>query len=378
MDSPSRVSAFTEPTVSLHDRLRRAMPRVVVTPLLIAANVLVFLAMLLHGEGGSGGVAPGSLPLEWGANFGPATQDGEWWRLASAMFLHFGFLHLGMNMWALWDGGQYVERMFGRARFTGIYALAGITGNLLSLVVHSGRGVSGGASGAIFGLYGALLSFLWRERRTLPPREFRWLFWGAALFSVAIIAFGLLVPGIDNAAHVGGFVSGALLGAALGPRASTERMWLSARLSVPLLLIVWLGLALRIPPPAYRWSDETAAREEIASFMDNEAAIARAWQEIIDESGNGASFDELAGRVDEDIVDSYERSFEHLAQVPVYAGLPSGPRIEALRVYAARRRDASRLLVDGLREGDASKVREAIVLEKRRLRQQGVPQTKGK
>ena len=122
------------------------------------------------------------------------------------MFLHFGAVHLTLNMWALWDGGQLVERMYGHARFAGIYFSSGLTGNLLSLVAHKGLAVSGGASGAIFGMYGALLVFLWRERRNLHPHEFRWFFWGAAGFAVSHPFLGLLITGIDNAAHIGGFL----------------------------------------------------------------------------------------------------------------------------------------------------------------------------
>lgn len=351
-------------TLSLHERLRRRMPNVRVTQALIVLNVLVFLASVLSGAGL--GMTPSEVPLAWGANFGPATQDGEWWRLGSAMFLHFGVVHLAMNMWALWDGGQLVERMFGRGRFLLVYLLAGVSGNLLSLVAHRGASVSGGASGAIFGLYGALLIYLWQERRHLHPREFRWLFWGAVVFSVAIIVIGVAFPMVDNAAHIGGFVCGLLAGMVLSPNkrsASLRRIAAGAAL----VLVASCGLLVsQIPPPAYRWSDEAAARREISEFLRNEASVARAWQEIVDESRRGdASFGELAGRIDSDITGSYERSFEHLSQVPVSPGLPSGPRIGMLRDYAAQRRDASRLLAEGLRDGDAAKVKAALALEGR-------------
>ena len=108
--------------------------------------------------------------------------------------------------------GQLVERMYGHARFAGIYFASGLTGNLLSLVAHRGLAVSGGASGAIFGMYGALLVFLWRERRSLHPEEFRWFFWGAAGFAAATLILGFLITGIDNAAHIGGFLTGILGG----------------------------------------------------------------------------------------------------------------------------------------------------------------------
>jgi rhomboid protease GluP len=350
---------------SLHELLRQRVSQVLVTQLLIGVNVLVFLAMLASGAGlwhSSNGVQ-----LAWGANFGPATQDGEWWRLGSAMFLHFGVLHLLMNLWALWDGGQLVERMYGHIRFAAIYFLSGIAGNLLSLVSHHGQAVSGGASGAIFGVYGALLVCLWRERRHLHPQEFRWLFWGASGFAAVTIVLGLMIPGIDNAAHSGGFLTGLLSGVGLAralipgevlPR--RQRLLAGGVFALALLLLVRL-----IPAPAYRWNDEILARKEISEFLKGDAAISREWQDILNESKrSGASFDELAGRIDTAIADRYEESFEQLSLIPVNPVLPSAAALEMLLQYAELRRDASRSLVAGLRSKDSRKIRDAIALEK--------------
>lgn len=163
--------------------------RVALTPILIFINLIVFGAMLAHGAGLWH--SPNNIQLAWGAGFGPATKDGEWWRLGSALFLHFGLVHLTMNMVALWEAGQLVERLYGRFRFIVVYFVGGITGNLASLIVQGDQAVSGGASGAIFGIYGALLVCLWRERRQIHPIEFRWLFGGAVLFSAAAAAMRL-------------------------------------------------------------------------------------------------------------------------------------------------------------------------------------------
>ena len=151
-----------------------------------------------------------------GERFGPATQDGQWWRLGSALFLHFGVLHLSMNLWALWDGGPLVERANGSPRFTAIYVGSGLAGNLLSLVIQGNQDVPGGGSGAIFGIYGALLVFLWRERQSVPAGEFRWLFLATRLFTLISTGLGLFVSGIDNSAHIGGLISGILLALLVG------------------------------------------------------------------------------------------------------------------------------------------------------------------
>lgn len=349
---------------SLHDLLRQRLPRVRVTQCLIGVNLLVFLAMLVNGAGLWH--SSNSVQLAWGANFGPATQDGEWWRLGSALFLHFGLLHLLMNMWALWDGGQLVERMYGHVRFAAIYFLSGVAGNLLSLVSHHDQAISGGASGAIFGVYGALLVCLWRERGQLHPEEFRWLFWGASAFALVTIVLGLLIPGIDNAAHCGGFLAGLLSGVGLA-RALIPgeivpwrpRLFAGGAFAAALLLLVSL-----IPPPAYHWSEEAMARKEISEFLKGDAAISRAWQDILKESRrSGATFDELAGRIDTAIGDRYEESFEQLSQLPDNPALPSAAMLKKLRQYAGLRRDSSRSLAEGLRSKDSRKIRDAIVLE---------------
>lgn len=335
---------------SLHAQLRQRVPRLRLTPLLIGVNVLVFGVMLTQGAGLWH--SPNHVQLAWGANFGPATQDGQWWRLASAMFLHFGVLHLLLNMWALWDSGQIVERLFGPLRFAAIYLLGGVAGNLLSLVVQQGKAVSGGASGAIFAVFGALLVGLWREREDLQPSEFRWLFWGAAGFAALSIAAGLFVDGIDNAAHVGGFVAGGLAAAALAQVLQRRRVSSApVRAGAALLLAGSTVLLLRlIPPPAYLWHEELQLRQEISAFLKEEARIGEAWRDIVqDGQHGGASFDELAGRIETAIGDRYAASFEQLSQAPDDPALPSAASLNALRHYVQQRRDASRQLAERLR-----------------------------
>ncbi len=349
------------PGLPLHELIARRTPDAWVTRLLIGANLLAFAALLLAGAGVWH--SSSAVQLDWGASFGPATKDGEWWRLGSAMFLHFGVVHLGMNMWALWDGGQLVERMYGHARFAALYAISGLTGNLVSLIVQGDRAVSGGASGAVFGVFGALLVFLWRERHQLRPHEFRWMFWGAAGFSVATIVFGFVVPGIDNAAHIGGFVTGVLAGMVFArPLNEDQGVPLRHRLlpaGVYLLVTVWL--ATHVPAPGYRWSEETAVRQEISQFLREDAAITSAWRDILEEGKRGGtSFDELAGRVDAVVAAPYEQSFEQLSNLHLTPGLPSAAALESLRHYAQQRRDASRAMAEGLRANDPAQIRDAL------------------
>lgn len=337
-----------------------------VTVALVGANLLVFAAMLAYGAGLWH--SPNGVQLAWGASFGPATKDGEWYRLGTAMFLHFGLVHLAVNMWALWDAGRLVERLYGRLRFATIYFASGLTGNLLSLIVQGERAISGGASGAIFGVYGALLTCLWRERRQVHPVEFRWLFGGAVVFSAATLGFGLLIPGIDNAAHIGGLISGAFIGAALASPLSADspRLGRLRWLAAGAFLLAVIALVFSIPAPSYRWREELQARTEIREFLGNEQRIAERWRTILDTGRReGASFDQLAGRIEADITQEYRESFEQLSALNLDPAAPSAMTLEVLRKYAQLRGDASHLLAEGLRRNDPERIREALEMARR-------------
>jgi rhomboid protease GluP len=349
---------------SLHDLLRQKVPSIPVTQLLIAINLIVFIAML--GGGADIWHSSNGVQLDWGANFGPAVQDGEWWRLGSALFLHFGVIHLALNLLALWDSGQLVERMYGHARFTGIYFSSGLAGNLLSLATNEGSAVSGGASGAIFGVYGALLIFLWRGRINIHPHEFRWLFWGAAGFAVITIALGLSVTGIDNAAHIGGFMTGIMGGIVLAQTDKVRAVSLHTRLFTGGIFALLIGVLIgQVPEPTYRWSEEVLVRKEIGEFLRDDVAIRDTWQNILNEGKqDDVSFNQMAGRIDTSVGDRYEESFEQLSNLPHNPALPSAATVEVLRHYAERRRDASRALAEGLRAGKPAQIMDALEMER--------------
>jgi len=334
------------------------LSRAPITLGLILANLALFLVMAALG-GGFWQSSQSGLQLAWGANFAPATQDGQWWRLGSALFIHFGLLHLGTNMVALWDAGQLLERSLGHARFLGLYLLAGLTGNLASLAAHGNQAVSGGASGAIFGVYGALVVALWLQRKHLSRQEFRWMFWSALLFTAISAAFGFLVPGIDNAAHLAGLAAGALLCLILFPGPRDRLVW---RLSAGALLAAAVaGLISHLPAPTYRWSHEQQARAEIRAFAAEDATLAQRWALILDEGRRGhLSFEQLADRLDRDIGIPYSESFSELSRLPNDPAMPSAPALNTLRDYAELRRDAARTMADGLRQHNPRRIREGL------------------
>ena len=360
--APVETPTSSQVTVaSLNDLMRSSARQAPVTTGLLVINLLVFAVMLAFGAGlwhtNSG------LQLAWGANFGPATQDGQWWRLFTALFIHFGIVHLGLNMWALWDVGRLVERLYGRLNFVVLYLASGVLGNLLSLVVQGNRAVSGGASGAVFSLYGALLVFLWRERKQVEPDEFRWLFGAASVFTLLTLGMGLVVPGIDNAAHVGGLLAGGLLGAVMArPWTAGSPSVVVGRWLAGLLLLASVALLVqRIPEPTYRFGEELRAREAIRAFLTEDQRISQKWDAILDSGRrNQATFDQLAGSIDTNVTAEYQHSFEQLMAASPGGAAPSAKTLAALQSYANLRADASRDLADGLRTKDVSKIRGAL------------------
>ena len=178
---------------------------------LLAINVVMFgLAHL------AGGTEDPDVLLDFGAMFGPLISQGEYWRLLTAMFLHSGFMHLGFNVFALFIFGQSVERSYGHAPFFLIYFLAGLAGSVTSYLFNS-IAIAAGASGAIFGVVGALGAFLLLQRRTFGKHAQNSLIGLAIIIGINII-IGLATPGIDNWAHGGGLVAGFILGLALSPQ----------------------------------------------------------------------------------------------------------------------------------------------------------------
>lgn len=189
---------------------RRSESTITLTQVLFGANLAVFLAMALA----SGSVLefPGRTMGAFGANFGPYTLSGQWWRLFTYMFLHGGLMHIAFNMWCLWDLGGLAENLYGRWTFGAIYLVTGIAGGVAS-VGWNPLSVSVGASGAIFGLAGALAASFYLGEFSLPRIAIQGTLRSLIFFIIFNVAFGSMFPGTDNACHVGGLVSGVVLGA---------------------------------------------------------------------------------------------------------------------------------------------------------------------
>ena len=195
------------------------------TKALISINVVVMIISIATGGsnaiagGGWGGLLGGSTPLtEWGAVlgsavYGPAGElalhgiaQGEWYRLFTAMFLHYGVLHLLMNMYALWFLGRDIERVLGPLRFVGLYLLAGLGGNVAAYLFSAPNGMTAGASTAVFGLMSGIFVLLKRLNLSVAP-----------ILPVIVInvIFTFVVSNLSVAGHLGGLAVGAAVAAIL-------------------------------------------------------------------------------------------------------------------------------------------------------------------
>lgn len=181
------------------------------TPILVDLNLLIFIAMMISG---ADFISPSSEILaNWGANFRPFISVGQYWRLITNCFLHIGILHLLFNMYALIYVGVLLEPMLGRSKFIAAYLLTGVAASLASIWWHE-QTISAGASGAIFGLYGVFLALLTTDLIEKETRKE--LLTSICIFIVYNLAYGMK-GGIDNAAHIGGLISGLIIGYTLTP-----------------------------------------------------------------------------------------------------------------------------------------------------------------
>ena len=212
--SPDQLENLTTPLNDLRaarefeETMKALQPHTWITYGLIAANVVIWVATLMQGAGFT--QSPAGKLLLWGGNAASEVQKGEWWRLLSATFLHSGFLHVTMNMLGLYSAGVTLERIYGKRLYLLIYLASGLAGSALSLHFSAQRVVSVGASGAVFGITGALLVAVFQHRDKLPKIFSRQTISGLTFFILYSLIEGFSKQGIDNAAHVGGLLGGCL------------------------------------------------------------------------------------------------------------------------------------------------------------------------
>jgi membrane associated rhomboid family serine protease/Flp pilus assembly protein TadD len=206
MDEQPIINATPPPAAPFFQRRYPPMA----TYVLVFLNVVIYALMEM-----SGGSKSPSVLLDFGASFGPFIRRGEYWRLVMPMFLHIGLPHLILNTIGLFVLGRILEPLYGYGRFAFLYVASGIGCAFLSMTLS--RGVSAGASGAIFGIAGAMLTVGFLHRHTVP-RRWRRAFGGGILPLIILnLGMGFAIPGIDNWGHVGGLFVGMIVSGVLPP-----------------------------------------------------------------------------------------------------------------------------------------------------------------
>jgi rhomboid protease GluP len=303
------------------------------TNLIIAANVLVFVAM---GFLGAGWIETGDMMVyvRYGANNGAVTTDGQWWRLFTSMFLHFGLLHLALNMWALFQVGHLVERLLGRAMYVLAYLGSGLCGGFATLIWNGDRVWSAGASGAVFGIFGVLGGFALRQRRTIPRSVLQPLLKSTLWFAGYNLLWGIAHPHIDNAAHIGGLLGGVVLGGVLAmpvdlearARLASRRMLAGAALTA---VLVAIGFSAS-PRFNYVLQEELEWEKAIESPLAKEHELLAQQKAVMAAFQNAGKSTELIQWMQEKAIPFYDRWIADLHAMKLTSGKETAQRRDAL------------------------------------------------
>jgi len=334
-------------------RLYAATPRVYATPVIIALNLIVFVAMLAMGVSIFGG-RPDDY-LKFGANFGPLTSGGEWWRLVTCTFIHGGILHLLFNMWALWDCGRLCERLFGNAWFIALYLFTGLCGSFASMLWRN-EAVSIGASGAVFGVFGALLAYTFRERGSIPPSMLSRLRISTSIFVTFSLFYGFANSGIDNAAHLGGLAAGCLMGfiAARPLEAAARARGHAQKIALAVVIAgVALPAALHFAPDTSRvYRQALGLQKAIDAFAVDERRLSAEFEAMVKQARDSKLDDKATLQALRDrLIPAWNEAVSRLAAIELDDRAPLRKDYDILMRYAQARRDMTAALADFLEAG---------------------------
>lgn len=328
-------------------------PSMGVTRIIVIANVAVFGTMVARGVSF---LNPDGLTLlGWGANFGPLTMNGQWWRLFTCMFLHFGIVHIGMNMWIFWGLARLAERLLGSVGFGIVYIVSGLAGGIASLAWNP-DGISAGASGAVFGTAGALLGFVVLRRDTIPDVMRKRMLKSMATFLMLNIVVGMSLPQIDMAAHAGGFVGGVVCGLIVSQPVAPGILAMRRfrNLMVVIAAAVMLPLAIVALPDAPQDINSEMQRLSLV-----ETQILKDFNTLQRLAASGAISDmEFADRIGRDVLPTWIKLRN---DVEGFLSLKYANKdyLERLIRYLRTREESWRLLIQGLQEQDQAKMKRA-------------------
>ncbi len=256
----------------------------------------------------AGGTTNDSTLLAFGVKANWLINQGQYWRFLTPVFIHIGLLPLAFNSYALWIVGPQVEKLYGGAKFVLLYLATGIVG-VAGSYFYRPEGVSAGASGAIFGLFGVLLVFGLRYRHNIPPFFRRAVGTGVLPVIVINLIIGFTIPAIDNSAHIGGLLSGMALAAVVPfqrPRSTTPAFFTTIQVALLALVVGsffevykhYDGPRLAIQNVYRGWGDLIGSRSSTAEFIEAingaERAFARSTRVL-----DGDQKSEAAGAIGE-------------------------------------------------------------------------------
>jgi len=360
----TQTGRFLEHWSAIRDfnlRLQSVSGRPWITAVIVAINIAVFVAMVI----GTKKLGQFTLPemLAWGANFGPLTVNGQWWRLFTALFVHLNLLHLALNMWALWNVGRLSERLFGRGTLLFLYVASGILASLTSVAWDPSLS-SVGASGAIFGVLGAFLAFLSRQRKQIPSVIVRKHWISTLAFVLFNLISGALQPGIDNAAHVGGLLGGFVLGYLLARPIDGEArthfplnrgLSAAAFIAIAVFAAIWqvkgIGSGLTIP--------EKFARTHSA-YISGEIENLQLWNALAVRASAGSISDaEIGQRFELDILPFWQAQKDQLEKENATLQGPSRAFALLVADFVNLRFQWASALIDATKNHDAGRAAEA-------------------
>jgi rhomboid protease GluP len=336
------------------DALLERTRRLAVTPAIVIVNVAIFLGLLF----GSGALSNPDTLVAWGASFGPRTTNGEWWRLATAAFVHGGALVLIINVAAIVQIGTIIERLIGHSAFAAVYVSAGFFASLMALAT-SPETVSAGAGGAVFGMYGLLLAsflrgLLQRSPLSIPLKTL------ARLVLTGISSHNAATGGFDLAAKAGlftGFVFGMVVTRDIRERKPTvQRLAISA--AATFAIAVMTAIPLR---------SVTDIRPELELLLALEQRTASAYDAAVLRFRNGRiTTKSLAKLIDDTILPELHAA---RARVTALQRVPRAhqPLVTAANDYLKLRDESWRLRAEALSHANMRLLREADKTERASL-----------
>jgi membrane associated rhomboid family serine protease len=340
-----------------HEALRARTARTIVTPVLVALYAIVFSCMLV----GAGSLSDPETLTSWGGNFGPRTTNGEWWRLVATTFVHVGVVHLLVNIAGLFQLGLVLERLVGPAAFALTYLAAAVCASLVSLWLHPVTAATG-ASAAIFGLYGLLVSsFIWSIRHrstvTIPLKTVKRLVPAAAVFFV----YTFVTAGSDRPVYLTGLLAGLACGIVM-TRAVAER---KPRMRVLAgSVAAFMAIAVAFAAPLRGMAD---VKPEIERVVAVEGTTASAYQTEVERFKDGRINAEKLAQVIDRRIGPELRAARARLQTLKHVPHEQQPLVAAADEYLRLRDESWQLRSEALHKSNMPTLRKADKTERASL-----------